>query len=620
MRISIRAMLLPVVALVLLAMPLQAQTLTAGSNPVMVSSGQASGATTIAWKASPDYTYCEIYLSVDGGEWNEFARGRDGTKPATIKLGSSYTFRMMVYEGQAGTPKVITTLTVTTALGNPPAPGGPKSGGPGTYDPNSKFEQAGERGNSSVIKEILKAPFISEVRVQPDSRNVVISFMSTQSTPPLIEIGKVAPAPDRFGIMAFGFNSGAFSRFATEQKGRYMLDVDAQQEQLDIGATYYYIINVFNNNRNDTKRPREQVTGKFTTLPQTVKVVWERILLEDDSDATDTAEMTFKFFANYGHPTRKNSYYKNDDMDSGHNYYPNETVVIENAPDHLSLAANGVDSDGGLCGVDDRPLNGPEDTEWQTICDVNVAKGEFDLTQYPGNNVTVPFRLNSMPHGDLRFVIFGRFEITRVGSRHGEQTGTTSSALETTGPERPVYALGRVKLPPAGALPSRSICDSARDARARNSPAAPGLEAKCRAAGAAGEKPPPLALGRVKVPAAGTLPTLLICEASRGARARNSPAAPGLEAQCRAYFAAKGAAIAQVDEIVAEARGAAEADALYQQGFDIATGIFGDPALGAQGNTATGPGSLGIRDSLTAAGQRGFNASVTLHLSRNYKP
>ena len=34
---------------------------------------------------------------------------------------------------------------------------------------------------------------------------------------------------------------------------------------------------------------------------------------------------------------------------------------------------------------------------------------------------------------------------------------------------------------------------------------------------------------------------------------------------------------------------------LFLLGYDIATGIFGDPALGARGNTLTGPGSLGIR-------------------------
>lgn len=83
-------------------------------------------------------------------------------------------------------------------------------------------------------------------------------------------------------------------------------------------------------------------------------------------------------------------------------------------------------------------------------------------------------------------------------------------------------------------------------------------------------------------------------------------------------LAAKGAAIAKLDEVVAQQR-KIEADVSYQQGFDIATGIFGDPALGALGNTATGPGSMTIRDSLGAAGQRGFNAAVTFHLSRRHK-
>lgn len=90
-----------------------APTITADSNPVLVPNGKDSGTTTITWKTGPDYTYCEIYLSVDNGEWSEFARSPDDAKPAMIKLGSSYTFRMMVYEGPAGTPKIITALTVT---------------------------------------------------------------------------------------------------------------------------------------------------------------------------------------------------------------------------------------------------------------------------------------------------------------------------------------------------------------------------------------------------------------------------------------------------------------------------------------------------------------------------
>lgn len=95
-----------------------------------------------------------------------------------------------------------------------------------------------------------------------------------------------------------------------------------------------------------------------------------------------------------------------------------------------------------------------------------------------------------------------------------------------------------------------------------------------------------------------------------------------LERNRNAALAATGAAIAKVDPLVAEARqfyrrgrNSVESDVFYRLGFDIATGIFGDPALGGQGNTATGPGSLKIRNSLSAPGRRGFDASVAFHLA-----
>jgi hypothetical protein len=90
-----------------------------------------------------------------------------------------------------------------------------------------------------------------------------------------------------------------------------------------------------------------------------------------------------------------------------------------------------------------------------------------------------------------------------------------------------------------------------------------------------------------------------------------------LDRNRNARLAAIGAAIADADQIVARVR-TADPDVRYWLGFDIASGIFGDPALGADGNTAIGPGSMKIRDSLSAPAQRGFNASEKLHLSRKY--
>jgi len=86
-----------------------------------------------------------------------------------------------------------------------------------------------------------------------------------------------------------------------------------------------------------------------------------------------------------------------------------------------------------------------------------------------------------------------------------------------------------------------------------------------------------------------------------------------------AVLASTGAKINDADPVVAAARNA-DQDVFFRLGFDIASGLFGDPALGSVGNTALGPGSYAIRDSLSASGQRGFMASKTLHFSRKYVP
>ncbi|HEY6124201.1 MAG TPA: hypothetical protein VIV63_06095 [Steroidobacteraceae bacterium] len=79
-----------------------------------------------------------------------------------------------------------------------------------------------------------------------------------------------------------------------------------------------------------------------------------------------------------------------------------------------------------------------------------------------------------------------------------------------------------------------------------------------------------------------------------------------------------GLSIARADRAVARER-LSQDDPFFWLGFDIASGIFGDPKAGAQGNTATGPGSQAIRNDLNAAGQRGFDAATAFHLARRYQ-
>jgi hypothetical protein len=680
-----------------------------GTNPGTVyTAGQPQRTVNVAWNAGSDYPYCEIYYTVNSANQTELGREHDGVKPLTVTAGSTYAFWMVVYLGAQGQDvRTVANLTVVAKQGDQPS--SPPSGSGGGFSDTISIGKDKDRG--SVYRNLFA---ISNVRVEPGARYVIIRFEGPPNQVPYVAIGRAAPIMKNsewvFGdnLVGGGFVGPGMVSAEQKAKGEYVFASAAgttiSNDGLEMGTTYHYIITI---PAGAGRRPYQDI-GSFATLREitTVKVVWEKVLVEDDSDDLSTGEIQFWFWANYGQPSQKYSEYYNGDADSGHTYDINRAVIIENAPNLLALVASGHDHDADFDSDDPNPpapLKGPSG---RSGGDENVAKGEFDLTQSPGNNATVPFRLNSMPGGALKFVIFGHFEITRGTA---ENTGTTSSALT---PE-PVKAIGRVKTgAPTG--PPISICESARRARARNSPAAPGLEAQCRAAGAAGEVPPVKAIGRVKLPPTGA-PPRPICDVAREARARNSPAAPGLEAQCRAVgetppseaqaidvnalaakgeaianedplavelrnqqpegpvrrgfdigmaaaegqtlpgpgkdrirdslspaeqegfttavsfslernrnakLAATGAAIAKVDPIVAAARtaGRRRLDVLYGLGFDIATGIFGDPALGAQGNTATGPASLKIRDSLSAAGQRGFDASVKLHLSRKYQP
>jgi hypothetical protein len=85
-----------------------------------------------------------------------------------------------------------------------------------------------------------------------------------------------------------------------------------------------------------------------------------------------------------------------------------------------------------------------------------------------------------------------------------------------------------------------------------------------------------------------------------------------------AEFALKGRAVVKADPAAASARSLLPLG-LAWLGFDIATGLFGDEALGADHHTSEGPGSEGIRDGLSEEGRMGFRAAVDLYLVKKHK-
>ena len=92
-------------------------------------------------------------------------------------------------------------------------------------------------------------------------------------------------------------------------------------------------------------------------------------------------------------------------------------------------------------------------------------------------------------------------------------------------------ALGRVQ--PTTPAVAMSICDRAKDARARNSPVAAQLESQCTAS-----QGPPKVLGRTGTPSSGM--PVPICDQAQSALARNSPVAPELVARCKAIGGGQG--------------------------------------------------------------------------------
>ncbi len=280
------------------------------------------------------------------------------------------------------------------------------------------------------IRKTARLPFISDVYVLPSASNAIISFKSSQRTPPLLELGRVPPTPDRFGVMAFPHGTSLFTRFVQLQNGRYTLNFNAANEQLEAGTTYYYIINVFNDNQNQPTRKREQEIGQISTFSQSVKVVWEAINIINDSDDGGAGEISLWFWINYGQPGARGVAINNLGKNSAHTgqTFPIDfEYTIEEAANDLSLSVSGFEDDtsvlSGIFGSrvarganPGEPLSGPSrDMNFE----YNVARETFDLTRFPeglGEN-RQQFKLVSMPNGgdkgNLSFEIFGRFEVTR---------------------------------------------------------------------------------------------------------------------------------------------------------------------------------------------------------------
>jgi hypothetical protein len=113
-----------------------------------------------------------------------------------------------------------------------------------------------------------------------------------------------------------------------------------------------------------------------------------------------------------------------------------------------------------------------------------TAKGSsFDIVAYWDNGTTGVYTGKIGPQGRIEGSTYDRQNPRTMASWYSNRTaeclGTSASPLTTAPAAQTVRAQGRVKLDGVAGKSTLTKCEAAKIARARNSPAAPGLEALC---------------------------------------------------------------------------------------------------------------------------------------------
>ncbi len=179
-----------------------------------------------------------------------------------------------------------------------------------------------------------------------------------------------------------------------------------------------------------------------------------------------------------------------------------------------------------------------EGVDTYVVNNIHLFCGTADATQGTGNGPAAVFNAPQVRPSGLLAKFAGTGQATQLCpdgqvavGMHG-RSGIWVDAIALICGEPPI-SMRPKSIAKVGAGPARpagwTICDRARDARGRESPAAPALEAQCAAYEATGK-----AMAKVPIPKDnGQLP-MSICDLARDSRARKSPVAPSLEERCLA--------------------------------------------------------------------------------------
>ena len=117
--------------------------------------------------------------------------------------------------------------------------------------------------------------------------------------------------------------------------------------------------------------------------------------------------------------------------------------------------------------------------------DGTIKGNSFDLNVYWNGGAIGVYTGKVGPQGRIEGSTYDKMDPSSTANWRSDTTVkcltiATSTISAPLVSEKPVHSLGRVKESGTVPVAPLSICESARNARARNSPAAPGLERQCR--------------------------------------------------------------------------------------------------------------------------------------------
>lgn len=426
----------------LITSPVQIKPFIRGIPDGYIPDGQTEATSVIVWNAGSDYPYCEVYMTVNNGEETELGRGHDGKANITVRRGSTYDFKMVVYLGDRGDDvREIANLTMvgrsrsagTITLGKRKRPGTTSA----TEAPSTPGSARFEDKRPGTTSSIMKLPFFYDVRVKPLGDAFDLSFETFENSEFFIEVSKESPVYDLETEIPAGnrlpaaFNPGTrLSAYTlpgmSGVKKQHQATVRSAPGQVfEANAFYHYVITA-----KTADGSFRRYIGEFTNVARNVRIVFERVKIINDGDpdpplGTDCGEIDLWFWANYGRPDAQFAILNNINGShkgacSGGEYKINREFTISNSATTLSLSVSGRDRDTESSAGSDLfgpaqppPFKGPHDTGDE---EQNVAFYEFDLRQIE-LNTTIPFKLvtpnaDGGDQGDLMFEVYGRIIIS----------------------------------------------------------------------------------------------------------------------------------------------------------------------------------------------------------------